>query len=46
MKVHFKHKITPYLVALIEDSSKNATLYDLKSIRNWFIFKRMESRRL
>lgn len=39
MKLHFKNKITPYLVALIEDSGKYASLYDLKSIRNWFNFK-------
>lgn len=35
-KTHFQRKITPYLVALIEDSTQNSALYDFNELRKWF----------
>jgi hypothetical protein len=40
IEIHYsKDKINPYLVALIEDSSKNAALCDHYSLRQWFTTK-------
>lgn len=39
VKDHFDTKVTPYLIALFEDSTKNSALYDLKHLRQWFASK-------
>lgn len=39
VKDHFDTKVTPYLIALFEDSTKNSALYDLKHLQQWFASK-------